>query len=360
VLWDTPVSYKLGDGQTYSPLNYDRAFHGPVSARTALANSYNIPAVRLLEMVGVAHMVERARDLGLQSLAADPSHYGLSLTLGGGDVKLLDLVVAYHTIANAGRYVEPKSVLSMTDNRGQPMHAAGVEPVQVISEVAAFLTTDMLSDDAARAPTFGAGGPLTLSRPAAAKTGTTDDWRDNWTVGYTRYLVAGVWAGNTDGRPTIDSSGVMGAAPIWNAFMEAVLADPGFLALLDAPQDAESWIWQPPTGLQLLGDCPPRVVCHPEGEYFSASWLDMMGSAGPIADSVVYCGGQAVLKLPNMPRLPGQNSSAPPPAEIEENANDSGPSREELARQAVENAMTWSRENGVQLPYDGCIDPLLN
>src|SRR5690606_22649548 len=103
------------------------------------------------------------------------------------------------------------------------------EPLPAISAAAAFLVTDILIDDAARAPTFRAGGPLALSRPAAAKTGTTDDWRDNWTLGFTRYLVAGVWAGNTDGRPTKDSSGSLGAAPIWNAFMEAVLADERFL-----------------------------------------------------------------------------------------------------------------------------------
>lgn len=358
VLWDTPISYKLGDGQTYSPVNYDRRFHGPVSARAALANSYNIPAVRLLEMVGVDRMVERARAMGLHSLSADPSHYGLSLTLGGGEVTLLDMVNAYHTLANGGRYREPKFILSMTDNRGQPMLAASPEPVQVISEAAAFLVTDILSDDAARAPTFGQGSTLTLSHPAAAKTGTTDDWRDNWTVGYTRYLVTGVWAGNTDGRPTKDSSGVLGAAPIWNAFMEAVLADDEMLALLDAPDDDEAWLWLPPGGVKLLHDCPPRVVCHPEGDYFTAEWLDMMGDAGPLADSIVYCGNNVALKLPNMPRLPGQSiANQNQPQNV---ADSSQPSAEELARQAVEEAIRWGRENGVPLPAEGCVDPLSN
>src|SRR3954452_4048554 len=115
----------------------------------------------------------------------------------------------------------------------------------------------MLSDDAARAPTFRPGGALTLSRPAAAKTGTTDDWRDNWTVGYTRYLVTGVWAGNTDGHPTRDSSGVLGAAPIWHDFMEAVLADKDFAALLNAPSDEESWQWHAPADVQQMDECPP-------------------------------------------------------------------------------------------------------
>ena len=361
LLWDTPVSYRLGDGQTYSPLNYDRTFHGPVSARTSLATSYNVPAVRLLEMVGVAHMVERARAMGLRSLADDPSHYGLSLTLGGGEVKLLDLTASYHTLANGGRYVEPKFVLSMTDNRGQPMQAANPKPEQVISEAAAFLVTDILSDDAARAPAFGTGGPLLLSRPAAAKTGTTDDFRDNWTVGYTRYLVTGVWAGNSDGSPMQSASGVTGAAPIWHAFMETVLADPAFLTLLGAPEDDEAWMWLPPGHVQLLNDCPPHVTCHPEGEYFTTSWLELMGEAGPIADSVVYCGNQPVLRLPNMPRLPGQKveddraTATPAPTNAAP-----GPTHAELAQRAVESAMQWSRERGIPLPNDSCFDPLFD
>jgi membrane peptidoglycan carboxypeptidase len=238
------------------------------------------------------------------------------------------------------------------------MQTARPEPKQIISEAAAFLVTDILSDDAARAPTFGEGSVLALSRPAAAKTGTTDDWRDNWTVGYTRYLVAGVWAGNTDGRPTKDSSGVLGAAPIWNAFMEAVLADAEFLALLEAPSDDEAWGWQPPGGLQLLSDCPPRLVCQPEGDYFTTGWLEMMGNAGPLADSVVYCGNNVALKLPNMPRLPGQ--SVDDVAENQNVADTTQPSAKELAQEAVDNAIRWSRDNGIPLPSEGCVDPLLD
>lgn len=360
LLWDTPVGYRLGDGNVYEPVNYDRRFHGPVSARTALANSYNIPAVRLLEMVGIDYMVEKARAMGLKSLAADPSHYGLSLTLGGGDVTLLDLVTSYHTLANDGRYVEPKFILSMTDHRGQPVQTTRPEALPVISQAAAFLVTDILSDDAARAPTFGTGSALALSRPAAVKTGTTDDWRDNWTVGYTRYLVAGVWAGNTDGRPTKDSSGVLGAAPIWNSFMEAVLADPEFLALLEAPDDDEAWHWSPPGSLQLLFDCPPHLACHPEGEYFTYEWLEQMGDAGPIADSIVYCGGAAVLRLPKMLRLPGQESAGEnQSAAQDQSAESPGPTSEELAQEAVEEAIRWAQQNGIQVPDGNCVDPLV-
>jgi len=347
LLWDTPVSYPQSDGQSYSPLDYDRHFHGPVSARTALANSYNIPAVRLLAMVGVDHAVERVRALGLQSLSQEANHYGLSLTLGGTEVKLLDLVDAYHTLANDGRYVQPKFILSMTDNRGAPMQATSPDPVAAISPAAAFLITDMLSDDAARAPAYRTGGALTLSRPAAAKTGTTDDWRDNWTVGYTRYLVAGVWAGNTDGHPTKDSSGVLGAAPIWHNFMEAVLADNDLMKLIGAPSDDQAWQWQPPADVQQMNDCPPRLVCRKGGEYFSQAWLAQMGDAGPIADSVLYCSNKPVLRLPNTPRLPGQG-----------NEGASNEAAAKLAQQAVNDAITWSRSNGVPIPFKGCSDPL--
>lgn len=278
-LEDAPVTYTLDTGQSYSPVNYDRRFHGQVSVRTALANSYNVPAVKLLDTLGIPKMVAGVRSVGIQTLAADPGGYGLSLALGSAEVRLLDLVTAYHTLANQGRYVPPRFILSMSDNRGQPLLEHRPESAQVISEAAAFFVTDILSDDRARSPTFRPGGALTLSRPAAAKTGTTDDWRDNWTLGFTRYLVAGVWTGNTDGHPTLDSSGALGAAPIWHAFMEAVLADPTALQLLDAPDDPQAWNFPPPASVEKLAQCPPGLTCPTGGEYFSRAWLRAAGLA---------------------------------------------------------------------------------
>lgn len=280
VLKDEPVTYDLPDGTTYEPLNYDRKFHGEVSVRKALGNSYNVPAVKLLDRLGVEQMVTGARAMGLVSLSPEPGRYGLSLTLGGGEVTLLDMVTAYHTLANGGRYLPPVSILSMTDSQGRAIDVDPPEPTPVISEAAAFLVTDILSDDDARTPTFAADGVLNLSRPAAVKTGTTDDWRDNWTIGYTRYLVAGVWAGNTDGRPMRESSGAMGAAPIWRAFMEAVLADPAFLARLEAPAAEEAWTFVPPATVERLNNCPRDMLCRPGGDYFSQSWLRAQNLAG--------------------------------------------------------------------------------
>jgi penicillin-binding protein 1C len=293
VIWDVKAEYKISDVQTYTPRNYDGDFHGPVTVRTALANSYNIPAVKLLDAVGVPRMLEGGRAMGLQSLSRDTSWYGLSLVLGGGEVTLLDLTSAYHTLANEGRYLAPQSILATAgapDGRELTLLTAE-NGVQVISPEAAYQVTDILSDNGARTIEFGANSALQLSRPAVAKTGTTNDYRDNWTEGYTRYLVAGVWAGNSDGRPMRNVSGVTGAAPIWNAFMEAVIADPELAARLGAPDPAREvaaeWAFTPPDGLvKAPVACPGGMVC-PEDELFDARWLAQFGGDGPLADSIV-------------------------------------------------------------------------
>ena len=258
-----------------------------MTVRTALANSYNIPAVKLLDAVGVARMLESARAMGLRSLSQESTYYGLSLTLGGGEVTLLDLTTAFATLANEGTYVEPTPIRAIADALGRPV--AGwqqSEPKQAVSAAAAYLVSDILSDNTARTPAFGANSPLKLSRPAAVKTGTTTDWRDNWTVGFTPSLVAGVWAGNSDGHPMKNTSGLTGAAPIWHDFMEAVLASPAMLATLDAPADAAAWQFDLPTDMERRADCPPGVTCREGGEFFSREWLDVAGEAGPLADSV--------------------------------------------------------------------------
>lgn len=291
VLWDTPVTYTVSAGQSYTPRNYDGRFHGPVTARTALANSYNVPTVKLLAAVGVERMLTAAHTLGITSLDKAPDWYGLSLTLGGGEVTLLELTTAFHTFASEGNYWPATPLLSLADSQQRPLYLD--EPVQprpegprVLKPETAFLISDILSDSAARAPAFGVQNPLQLSRPAAVKTGTTTDWRDNWTIGYTRYLVTGVWAGNSDGRPMRATSGVTGAAPIWHDFMEMVLRDPTLLAALNAPADEAAWHFTPPPGVQQRPDCPPAVQCREGGDYFTDAWVQAMGDAGVLADSV--------------------------------------------------------------------------
>ncbi|MEZ4734297.1 MAG: transglycosylase domain-containing protein [Caldilineaceae bacterium] len=284
VIWDIPVRYRINEWQIYQPRNYDSRFHGPLTARTALANSYNIPAVKLLDRVGVEVMRRQAIAMGVESLRRDGS-YSLGLTLGSNEVTLLEISTAYHTLANGGLYQPPIPVRTITDNNGkiyEPLRspAQSASPVPVVSPEAAFLVTNILSDNEARTPAFGANSRLNLSRSAAVKTGTSSDWRDNWTVGYTRYLVAGVWAGNSNGRPMRNTSGVTGAAPIWHDFMEAVIADPALLASLDAPVDAEAWEFTPPSNVaKRVIDCPQPLLCPEDGEWFTREWLRKMGEA---------------------------------------------------------------------------------
>ena len=224
LLWDVQTEFKDALGRPYVPKNYDGKEHGPVLVRGALARSLNIPAVKTLDFVGLPAMLDTAHRLGIESL--NRPDYGLSLTLGGGDVTLLEMVGAYAVFANGGRRVPPVSILRIEDMQGRVLEEyqppAGE---QVLSPQHAYLITDILADNKARAPAFGRNNVLKLSRPAAAKTGTTDDWRDAWTIGYTPELVAGVWVGNSDNSPMKKVSGARGAGPIWHNFMERALAD---------------------------------------------------------------------------------------------------------------------------------------
>lgn len=225
VLWDIPLRFDAGDGTEYRPNNYDGTYNGPVRMRTALANSLNAASVQLLADVGVEPVHRLATDLGL-SLLDDPWQYGLSLTLGGAEVSLLELTGAFAAFADEGRFAPPTPVLTvlrLSDGASIYEREPAVRPV--VSPATAWLMWDMLSDVAARQPAFAPDGPLTTSRPTAVKTGTTNDFRDNLTVGYSPYLAVGVWAGNKDGSPMQDVYGITGAAPLWHDVMEGVFSD---------------------------------------------------------------------------------------------------------------------------------------
>lgn len=224
----------------YVPENYDRKYHGPVRLRQALACSYNMPAVKVLSMVGVKNVLDTAHRMGISTLNED--YYGLSLTLGGGEVKLLDMAYAYSVFANEGvmagqpvpperqrpghRKLDPMAIIRVEDSEGNVLKQyTSPETEQVLNPQLAYLITDILSDNRARTPAFGPASPLKLERPVAAKTGTTNDWRDAWTIGYTPQLVCGVWVGNADNEPLEHVPGSWAAAPIWHGFMERALKD---------------------------------------------------------------------------------------------------------------------------------------
>lgn len=220
---DKPLSLPAGDGTIYRPRNYDGTFRGPVLLRRALGNSLNIPAIEVLRYAGINETIQTAHDMGITSLN-QPERYGVSLVLGGGEVSPLDMAQAYATLANYGRKVPLKAITRVEDRNAKDITRPNrQQPEQVVDPRLAFMITDILSDNNARVEEFGANSLLRLSRPAAAKTGTTDDFRDNWAIGYTPELVASVWVGNNDHSAMRNVSGITGAAPIWNQFMTAAL-----------------------------------------------------------------------------------------------------------------------------------------
>ncbi|MDP3997236.1 MAG: PBP1A family penicillin-binding protein [Candidatus Andersenbacteria bacterium] len=214
-------------GQGYRPKNYNLKEHGPVTMRAALANSLNIPAVKTLYLAGVKESTQLAQSMGMDSLN-DPDRYGLSLVLGGGEVRLVDEVSAYGVFANDGVRSPHRAILKVSDKNDTLFDSSdNQEPSeQVLDPQITREITDILSDNNARGITFGPNSYLQLgSRPVAAKTGTTQDFRDGWAIGYTPSLVAGVWVGNNDNSPMGDRSpGASTAAPTWNKFMKKALS----------------------------------------------------------------------------------------------------------------------------------------
>ena len=225
MLLDVSTSFVTHEGKAYTPANYDLREHGPVLVREALASSLNIPAVLTLQHVGMENFSNLAKKVGISTLG-DPQTYDLSLALGGGEVRLIELTAAYAVFANRGYSVRPQFILEVQDFSGTQLYRPGM-PLQVrlLDERLAWLISDILSDPEARRLGFGLNSLLRLDRPAAVKTGTTSNFHDNWTVGYTPDLVVGVWSGNTDYQPMRDVNGLSGAAPIWHQFMRSVLDD---------------------------------------------------------------------------------------------------------------------------------------
>lgn len=222
LFYDVPVSIpQFGEDEPYEPGNYDLRFRGPVLMRFALANSLNIPAVKAQQLAGVEATLDTARALGL-TIAGGPADYGPALALGSAAVPLLDLAGAYGAFGQGGLYRPPNPILEITDSRGDRVSGPQRQaPQPAVDERVAFLVTDMLSDADARQAIFGANpNMLVAGHPAAVKTGTTNDYRDAATAGYSTQIAAAVWVGNADNTPMVDVPGSRGALPIWHAAME--------------------------------------------------------------------------------------------------------------------------------------------
>ena len=302
ILPDLPLSFPTPSG-SYVPINYDRLFRGPVRLRIALACSLNVPAVVLARQVGIEGFLGRLGILGFASLKNDADHYGLGLILGGGEVSLLELTRAYLALARGGRFIPL---------RFTPGAARLKKAKRIFSPFTAFWLADVLSDDKARAGSFGRYSVLYLPFPAAVKTGTSKGFRDNWTVGFSRLYTVGVWVGDFTGKSMKYVSGVTGAGPLWRAVMLAL------------HQDQYAPDFQPPPGTvsleicplsgQLAGpDCPTRV-----SEYFRKT-------LAPTAVCRLHRrrGKRVVTRVPGLyrswARQTGQGGQDPPPPDESDN-----------------------------------------
>jgi penicillin-binding protein 1C len=276
ILADVPVTYALPDARAYRPIDYSQRFMGPVRVRTALANSLNVPAVRVLSRVGVAPFLERLHALGFAHLVKSPDYYGLGLTLGGGDVSLFELARAYVVLARAGN---PTALVATLDGSVAPEPSAGASP----DDPAWAYVTDVLSDPVARAPAFGTNSILELPFPSAVKTGTSSDFRDTWTAGFTRDYTVAVWVGNFDGHPMRGVSGVTGAAPLWSRIMLHLYESHDARAFAP-PRGYARRAMCATTGTRPMPGCPAVVL----------EWLDrddrerLARSSAPLAPSPVY------------------------------------------------------------------------
>jgi penicillin-binding protein 1C len=291
LILDIPTCFLVAGQRSYCPKNYDGSFHGPVSFRSALANSYNIPAVKVLALNGLESMMATASAMGITSFQ-DPTRYGLSLTLGGGEVTMADMVTAFGTLANQGVRVPLNPILEVKDYTGKVYESYDPQVVntelqgyfndedihsnvvgearlglyRALNREPAFMIADIMADNSARSAAFGSNSKLKIKdHTVSVKTGTTNDIRDNWTIGFTPDVVVATWVGNNDGsamNPYL-VSGITGAAPIWNDIMNHILKDAP-----DHPQPK-------PPGIETINICSQTgsspaggVECNGRNEYF--------------------------------------------------------------------------------------------
>ena len=307
VVMDVRTVFDDAPNPPYVPENYDRKYRGPVRLRTALGSSLNIPAVKVLQLVGVKNVVNTAHRMGINTLNRDK--YGLALTLGGGETTLLDMTYANSVLANQGwmagvpvpadqlkpgfRTLDPVTILKVVDANNQTLYEfKEPQKQQIVTPQLAYLMSDILSDNVARTPGFGSNSVLKLSRPAAVKTGTTSDWRDNWTIGYTPDYAVGVWVGNADNSEMEHISGVSGAGPIWHDLMEKIHQTLPVKPFVEPPGMVRVEVCAT-SGLLPTPFCPERVkelfIAGTEPKAFDNVWQSfrVYKPTGKLA--TVYC-----------------------------------------------------------------------
>lgn len=267
---DAPICFPNPPQKPFCPRNYDGRFHGIVSMRQALGSSFNIPAVEMLKLNGIDSMLETGKAMGLTTLN-DPRGYGLSLTLGGVQVTMTDMATAFGVFANQGYRVDLHPILKITDRNGKVIEeykppSSPIFGKKVIPSEVAFVISDILSDNNARIPAFGPNSELKIEgKHVSVKTGTTNDYKDNWTIGYTPSYLVAVWVGNNDGRPMSGIvSGVTGAAPIWHTLMEHLLEN----KKSEIPQKPPNVYAKYPCNSTGFVPSPSSVPCAGHFEYF--------------------------------------------------------------------------------------------
>ncbi len=235
ILYDVPTEFSTAcsaagaplftGANCYKPEDYDEKYLGPITLRNALAQSRNIPAIKLLYLAGIKDSLVTAKDMGIQSLSTDPNQYGLTLVLGGGEVSLLDMTSAYGVFANDGIRNPYTGILSIEDAQGNKIEEFKQTPDQVIDAHAAETISDILADNVAKIPAYGVGSPLFFAgKHIASKTGTTNDYKDAWTIGYTPEIAVGVWAGNNDDSPMVHKVAGLVITPMWHEIMAEAMA----------------------------------------------------------------------------------------------------------------------------------------
>ena len=291
ILNDSPITYNTPGTKPYSPVNYDGQFRGYLSLRSALAQSRNVPAVRVLASYGVGKMIEEGQKLGITTWN-DPSLYGLSLTLGGGSIRGIDLAKVYAVVADFGNRPELIPILQVKNYKGKVLEKNSPQNTNVLDPRVAYSLIDILKDNAARAPEFGFNSSLVVKNhpEVAVKTGTSNDLKDNWTVGFNQNFLVLAWVGNNDNSSMSRIvSGITGAAPIWNKIMSVVLAN------------SPSIDWKAPDGMSKVNICTitgtlPCNSCPTRQEWFLDEYRPTRA-----------CSPEQIEKLINPNPIPGSN-----------------------------------------------------